>query len=246
MRFSEFLNEKKKVKEPDSLDDYQSEFVRLRDIQKVFSKSLPEHYRLQMFVPKRRDPKVVARQQFERRWRETTKELKDSGDLKEEAPPVLSQLTDSPPGDNKPRMGFWTSTAIEKKDGTYTSDWYEFVKRTFPTWQTDYGYLFEVQSSPLIFDLNYADRYYEWALDNNRLSMPERSYFRPYSLDDSRSRFPWDQLSRHFDAAFHAHSWDRDSFTQGWDVESTVWFKTDNLKYKGAVKLWHGFDGDDE
>ena len=231
---------KKKPVEPSWVDaDYSSGYGQLRDMQNYLR---VKNLGLQLFVPKRRDPAeedLLKRQRrFYQASREVEAELK-SQKLKEEKPPVLSSFRESPvTGDNKPAEAFWTSTAIKRADGKYTSDWYEFVKSNFKTWQTGYGYLFEVKSSAMILSTDYLEQYYEWADSRGRTKelldyyKNERGEFR------MRNNFPWDQLARHFDGVHHAGS-RSDGFTYGWDVESTAWFNTSVLVYKGAVRL-HG------
>jgi len=52
-----------------------------------------------------------------------------------------------------------------------------------------------------------------------------------------RYNFPWDEISKHFDAVWHSGSgYDRD-FMYGWDVESTAWFNTDFLQLIGEVPV---------
>jgi hypothetical protein len=235
--FKEFLlgEAKRKPKEPDWPDaDYQSGYSRLRDMQSYLTR---KDLRTQLFVPKRRDPKVMRELETQLRLRQVDKELR------EESIPILTAYHDAPPGNNKPGTGFWTSTAIQTKNG-WTSDWYKYVKNNHSGWQTDYGFLFDVVDSPMVFDMMYAKDYYEWALDRGRITM--KGYAQPYTTDDARHRFPWDQLARHFDAAHLSYAYRDDDITYGWDVESTVWFKTKFLKYKGAVRLNNYRYEDDE
>lgn len=244
--FKEYLEEaKKKVpKEPDLPDRWEdkSGLATLRDMQRVHNWHRYDHDNLQLFVPKRRDPKVALRVSALARAREFKKT--NESILSEEAPPLLHDYHDSPPGDNKPASGFWTSTARKKANGTYTSAWYEFVKDRFPEWQTDYGYLFEITSSPLVFDLDErsASDFAEWADMYGKSTTKKREDHEVSRRLDKLIRFPWDIMRHHFDAA-HCNAYNRhDEFTYGWDVESTVWFKTRFLKYRGAVKLWYEED----
>jgi len=250
--FKQFLEEAKKKPKEDNWhsgpEAYASGYSNLRDIQANLNVEMDGRKKFQLFVPKRRDPQVEIDRARDRRYREAKREV--DAELKEEKAPVLTGFNEAPPGDNKPGRSFWTSTAIDRNDGTYTSDWYLYVKNNHRGWQTDYGYLFEVQPDARVFNISYAEQYYQWAMDQKRMKLPEREYYRPYSRDDMRSRFPWDELSRHFDAVHCSHP-DRghgygDDFTYGWDVESTAWFNTAALKYKGAVKLFRGGDPDDE
>ena len=242
MRFKDFLLEKK-PKGPEDIG--YNDLSQLRDMQQHLTWHMYSHDRFQLFVPKHRDPKEAERIASNRRWWAVDREMRDAEKLKEESIPILTSFKETPPGDNKPSEGFWTSTAIKKKDGTYTSDWYEFVKNNFKTWQTDYGYLFEIAPNASVFDMEYADRFFQWAQDHNRLTVKDSDPERKFGSNiNMRMRFPWDQLSHHFDgghAAVHAHS----EFLYGWDVESTVWFNTKVLKYKGAVKLFNGQEDDE-
>jgi hypothetical protein len=247
MRFRAFLDEARKKKEPEDTwhKDYESGYSRLRDMQEVL---VEKNLGLQLFVPKHRDPEKEKRRASEYRYNLTKREMDAEAEkLKEDAPPILSAYRESPPGSNKPSHGFWTSSAKKKSDGTYTSAWYEFVKNTFKEWQTDYGYLFEIKANTKIFDISYAEQYYQWAMDKGRMTKPaiDSSYIRPYSQEDMRYRFPWDSLSHHFDAA-HCYPYRGEDFTYGWDVESTVWFNTSMLTYKGAVKLFQYGDDDED
>ena len=231
--FKQFVDEasRKKSKEPPF--DVGQELGRLRDMQQYLTKSKLD---LQLFVPKHRDPKVMRELETKARLSKVARELTT---VKEDAAPLLTSYREAPPGNNKPHEGFWTSTAIKMDDGKYTSDWYKFVKSNFKSWQTDFGYLFEVQSGAMIFDVSNAAQFYEWAMDYNRMSSEKSSWAQEYSTDDAKLRFPWDELAKHFDAAHLSYPYSDDAFTYGWDVESTVWFNTKYLKYKGAVRLYN-------
>lgn len=228
--FKAFLKEAKlKQKEP-SWADESKEYSDIRALQDRFSWSMPERSKLQLFVPKRRGPEY---HRYSAAFR--AHEFKK---MNEEAPPVLFDHPESPPGDNKPASGFWTSTARKMPDGSYTSDWYRFVQDRFPHWQTDYGYLFEIVNSPLVYDIDYAEHFWWWAQQNGKTKVERESPFGSEST--MRFHFPWNELAKHFDGAHSSHPGrSMDEFTIGWDVESTVWFKTRFLKYKGAVKLYH-------
>lgn len=233
--FKNFVNEAKK--KPTEVEwpvaDRASGFEELRHMQQY--QVWKPRSQFQLFVPKRRDPAIELDNIRRNRMIRTYNELKKSGEIKEEAPPILTAFKDAPPGYNKPGSAFWTSSAIEHKNGTYSSDWYKFVKRQHSDWQTDYGYLFEIKPSAIIFDLSYAEDFYRWAFETNRLPK-SRDGDDSYSVDNMRHHFPWDQLAKHFDGA-HTNSFNRDDFLSGWDVESTAWFNTQVLTYRGAVKL---------
>lgn len=230
---------KKKVKEPDWPDaDYSSGYSQLRDMQKSLTK---DNLGLQLFVPKRRDPKKMEELKRNRRWWDAVKDVEneEKAKLKEEVAPILTGFTESPPGDNKPNGSFWTSTAIKRGVG-YTSRWYEYVQNTFPSWQTDYGYLFEVKSNAMVFESDYLDQFYEWAESYGKLTKQNSEYFKnSRGSDRMRGNYPWDTMARYFDGVHHSGYSMGDEFTYGWDVESTAWFNTNVLTYKGAVRLHH-------
>lgn len=239
MRFKQFL-EAKKTPEPNWADDYQSGLSMLRDMQSSLTQV---KFREQLFVPKRRDPAKLEKIKRDRAWAQIKKEFPD--EVKEETIPILTTFKEQPPGNNKPDSAFWTSSAIKKSNGTYTSDWYKFVQRTFPEWQTDYGYLFEVDASALVLESDYLDRFYQWTEFTDKftkkMDTPQYSGYSNFSANLRMSvNYPWDTLARHFDGVHHSfNSWDSEAFTRGWDVESTAWFNTKFLKYKGAVPLYH-------
>lgn len=235
MKFKDFMYEAKKKPE-DNWHQQDREYSRISDMKAYLVQNVNERMRYQLFVPKRRDPEEMRRAETRRRVWSAYKDIENST-VKEEAPPVLTSYKESPPGNNKPDSGFWTSSAIQTDYG-YTSDWYKYVLDTFKTWQTDYGYLFKVVGQPRLFDVSHAEQFYEWALDHGRIKRAPTEYFKAYTREHMRYAFPWDELSKHFDGV-HYDGWSRGSsdITYGWDVESTVWFDTSFLKYVGAVKL---------
>ena len=243
MRFKDFLNEKKKVVEPSWAEDYTSGLSRLRDIQQHMTK---KNMNLQLFVPKRRDPKLALQRKQDYDWRQIKREIPDEP-IKEESIPILTGYHEAPPGDNKPSGAFWTSSAIKRGKG-YTSDWYQYVQDQFPEWQTDYGFLFEVKPSALVLQSDFLDRFYEWAEFTNKFTKEVADWAKSYdSKSRMRSNYPWDILGHHFDGVHHYGGRGYgDEFTYGWDVESTAWLNTKDLVYKGAVKLAHRYEEDDE
>lgn len=240
IRFKTFLEAPRKPKVPPETPWPEEDriYSNLKDIQSRFSDN-KVHRELQLFVPKHRDPNISIEQNRERRYRAAKKEVELS--IKEEMTPILTAFHDSPPGDNKPRHAFWTSSAYKKADGTYTSDWYQLVKERYRHWQTDYGFLFEVKPSAIVYDSEYLDMYYEWAKEAGQLSKKNSEWAdSQYGTTSMRGNFPWDSMAKHFDGVHHGGFGrynDSDKFTDGWDIESTAWFKTDSLIYRGAVKL---------
>ena len=233
----------KKNPEDDWVGDYASGYGDLRSMQSALTE---DNMRLQLFVPKRRDPKLELSRVRDRRYREAKREVE--AELKEERPPILTAFNESPvKGDNKPSGAFWTSTANKKSNGEWSSDWYEYVRNTFREWQTDYGYLFAVKPNSMVINTGYLEQYYEWAERAKRLEKNAEYYDREYGSTRMRGNFPWKELSKHFDGVHHNgySSHGGDDFTYGWDIESTAWFNTSVLEYKGAVRLWHGYDEDE-
>jgi hypothetical protein len=255
LTFKQFIDEatrRKPKKNPDDdwVGDYASGYADLRSMQAHLTES---NLRLQMFVPKHRDPKVQLAWERDRRYRDTKREVEaeEEAKLKEDRtdrPPILTAFNESPvKGDNKPSGAFWTSTAQKKSNGEWSSDWYEYVRNTFRTWQTDYGYLFAVKPQAMVIASDRLEQYYEWAERAQRLEKNSEYFDRERGSTRMRGNFPWKELSKHFDGVHHhGYSHRGDDFTYGWDVESTAWFNTSVLEYKGAVRLWHGHEDDDE
>jgi len=155
----------------------------------------------------------------------------------------------SPPGNNKPRGAFWTSTAIKTGDDSYTSDWVKWVQVEMPQWGSPKGYLYKVNSGNLILELN-SDydatvlfRLFQELMDrdlgNASEAFPEGNENDEFNFNYHMQRyFPWHSISRHFDAVTHTHPRSSYSFTYGWDVESTAWFDmTRSLKFLGEVSV---------
>lgn len=259
LTFKQFITEAPRKKKPNPEDDwivdYTSGYADLRSMQQY---SMERELDLQLFVPKHRDPKLMQRQAQEYRYRVTkheqeAEEAAAAEKLKEDRtdrPPILTAFNESPvKGSNKPSGAFWTSTAERKSNGEYSSEWYEYVKTTFRTWQTDYGYLFAVKPNAMILRSSDLDHYYNWAERAKRLEKNNEYVERSYGSTRMRGNYPWKELSKHFDGVHHnGFSYrDSDDFTYGWDVESCAWFNTSVLEYKGAVRLWNGtYDEDDE
>jgi hypothetical protein len=59
-----------------------------------------------------------------------------------------------------------------------------------------------------------------------------------------RKDFPWQEISKHFDVVthrpMHGAYFGRDPFFVGYDVESSIWFKPNQLELLGQVPLWTG------
>jgi hypothetical protein len=237
VRFKTFL-EAKKPKKPEELG-WSGELEDLRQLQSSLSWKPREHQRLQLFIPKKRDAqKALDRERSNRMWAA----VKDLADVKEEAPPIGVHHYHPKAGNNKPDQGFWTSSAQQHKDGTWSSDWLTtYLHSNAREWIPANGFLFEIVGEPLLFSIDYADRFFDWAEKYNKGDTTKQAAKYNFNYETAmRVGFPWDELAKHFDGA-HFDGWrGRDDFTYGWDVESTVWFDMGHLKYKGAVRLWNG------
>jgi hypothetical protein len=68
------------------------------------------------------------------KWEQGPKELSPTGQVDEAAPIIKTARANIPPGDNKPMAQLWTSTAIKRKDGTWTSDWGRWIADNHRGW----------------------------------------------------------------------------------------------------------------
>ena len=156
----------------------------------------------------------------------------NQGTLGEAAPILKPGKAESPPGDNKPMNAhLWTSTA-KKTDNGWVSSWSAWVNNNQPKWYSNTGYLYKVKPGALILPL---DNDYEIRrilnvyqdLGRAKQSDPTDSYYDYYEM---RRYFPWDEISKHFDAVHH-YGFHNSEFLYGWDVESTAWFDVSFLEY---------------
>jgi hypothetical protein len=169
------------------------------------------------------------------------KEYDPTGKVNEAAPFLAPGRMPAMPGNNKP-MGshFWTSTAYKVGD-KWSSDWNRWVLSNQSDWSSDVGYLYKVKPNALILSLNSdydAEDIYRAFNDLGRVDSKARDHEEAYGYRSSmRMTFPWNEVTKHFDAVHHRYA-DRDSeFMYGWDVESTVWFDTRFLQYVGEVPV---------
>lgn len=172
-------------------------------------------------------------------WEQPQPELSATGqdEVKEAAPILAPGRTNSPPGNNKPQAKLWTSTA-RQAGNAWISEWAEWTAGEMPDWFSNTGYLYRVQPGALILELNTdwdVEAIFQGYRDLGRVGEPdhEQSYDRTSAL---RRSFPWDQISRHFDAVTYS-GWNREGFMYGWDVESTAWFDTSHLQLVGEVPV---------
>ncbi len=168
-----------------------------------------------------------------------------------ESAPILTN-TLSLPGDNKPAHTFWTSTAIKMLNGTYTSDWQNFAFGTYDSKKI--GYLYKVKLNSCILELdseyeihNIYNIFKDLERGNTAIDNEEEynNTIFNYSYEDKKSQimtkdFPWQEISKHFDAVHHYHFrsyTSSGSFFNGWDVESSAWFNTSSLELLGQVPI---------
>ena len=152
----------------------------------------------------------------------------------------------------------WTSTAKEI-NGKYTSDWWKYVlnggvENKYKN--TKIGYLYKVKPRTCSLEIDTTNDarfiyeiFYELGRGNTRYKNPSKedeNFIRNFG--DSYEKlivydFPWDQIQRHFDCVHHwggsriDRYFYRFNFTDGYDVESTVWLKPDKLELLGQVQL---------
>lgn len=174
------------------------------------------------------------------KWEEPRKELSPTGqdDVREAAPILSPGKSTSPPGDNKPRDAFWTSTARRFDTGAYSSDWSRWIAYRYPSWLNNTGYLYKVKPGALVLELNHdqtVERVFNAFNSLGRTQEPPEYYKRDRE-GTIRSTFPWDQIVRHFDGVWHGGYGDR-GFMYGWDVESTAWFDKSFLQLVGEVPV---------
>lgn len=272
MRASEIISElrKKKPAEPKAGDttphDYDPGWEKLNWIKsqaKQHGDHMAEKY--QLFVPRANagaqtpkdkrmknlsnpyayDDEGKIKPQYDQ-WEQPRKELSPTGqdDVKEGAPILAPGKSASPPGDNKPRAAFWTSSA-RKVGNAWTSEWAEWTSDNQPEWFSPKGYLYKIKPGSLILEIDHdqdAERVYD-AFQNLGRAEPI-----DYSSSYGRltKAFPWDQIVKHFDAVHHGgFRYDGSDFVYGWDVESTAWFDTSRLQLIGEVPVVGYRDNDD-
>lgn len=178
---------------------------------------------------------------------------KEYGEDIEEASGLLPGRRDSEKGGRKPTgRQFWTSSAQKNPDGTWTSEWVEYVSSNMPQWHNNKGKIFTIDSKAriLVLDDIYNDlekfiKMYRWYSGETAEIEPKGDL---ESYDDANIReFPWHLIHKHWDAV-HVRNPSKslssmmsrglsDQMTYTWDVESTVWFNPDVLTLKGTVPV---------
>ncbi len=259
MRSKEFIPELRREQPPRAGDttphDYNPGWQELNDLKRLaVAKGQRMAGSQQLFVPR---PHPGAMSTRDRRLKNLANRYAydDQGNLnpnydrweqgiKENAPVLTGGTAVSPPGDNKPQAELWTSTAHRLDDGSWVSDWSQWVTDNQPDWANSRGYLFEVLPGARILTMNSdhdAERIH-WMFQNLGRAEPPGEEQIKYGIDVAmRHRFPWDQIYKHFDAVTHEYSSGyENAFMYGWDVESTAWLNTKFLKYNGEVRVNSG------
>jgi len=161
------------------------------------------------------------------------------------------------PGINKPRGGFWTSTASETEtEGVWTSSWNKWLISDMPKWSSGKGVLLRPKTTNVFHIENSNDAeilYEQFPLEN----VKDRSSY-AYGLYSGESR----QID--FEAALKKYDgihWGLKSgkyssdWTFGrsgaWDAESTVWRDSSALEAVEVVSVFQKpaqvfYDDDDE
>ena len=156
------------------------------------------------------------------------------------------------PGHNKPLNTFWTSTAYQKTNEKWSSKWNDFIVGGCHTSsamkeQGKIGYLYDVKPNTTVWEMDTTqdakiayNLFADLGRENTAYRDPEEWEKIKNGLYSNETSliikdFPWHHLAKHFDCIHHSGfresnfsgSWS--SFTYGYDVESTAWFKTDRL-----------------
>ena len=169
------------------------------------------------------------------------KEYHPTGKVNEAAPFLAPGRMPALPGNNKPGGSyFWTSTAY-KVGNKWSSDWNRWVLSNQSDWSSDVGYLYKVKPNALILGLDGdydAEDIYRAFTDLGRVDTKARDHEEAYGYRTSmRLSFPWDEVTKHFDAVHHRYAGRDSEFMYGWDVESTVWFDNRFLQLVGEVPV---------
>lgn len=189
----------------------------------------------------------------------------------QEAAPIIAGGGSPKPGDTKPLGALlWTSTAKKLPDGKWTSDWNKFVQTGNASGKpNNIGYVYKVLPRTSVYELDSTqDARYIYKIfatlgrRNTALTDPAqwertREIFKGLDFSENeiemnlmRKDFPWDEIAKHFDCVHH---WGRhystfnyQDFTSSYDVESTVWFKPNQLELLGQVPLLTGDEREDD
>lgn len=182
----------------------------------------------------------------------------------EEGAPIIGGGSPVKNGQNKPTGALlWTSTAIQKKNGTWDSSWNKIAQMANFN-QEKVGYLYKVLPNTVVYELDgdtdaevIYDIFYKLGRSNTAYNdKNDLERIRTSGLDQQyllTKDFPWQDISFHFDCIHHNYRFGssfgfngKTPFTYGWDCESSCWFKPDKLELLGQVKVYQGNNEDDE
>lgn len=151
--------------------------------------------------------------------------------------PDPKQVFDPMPGDRKPTVGFWTSSAWKEDDG-WESDWSQWVKSEMPQWFSKDGILFYPKPGARVLTLNDDNDFKEiYDLYVDLTHAKHDDVPRDMGYMRIHNNFPWPWVAQHFDAVHTDNPSRLGLFSGTWDVESTVWFKMDKLQNRGKVPI---------
>jgi hypothetical protein len=170
-------------------------------------------------------------------------------EVTEAAPILFPGKSPTPAGNNKPYQTFWTSSAKKLSDGSWTSEWANYIANNGnKDWRSPKGYLYKIKPGAVILSIDSDHDAEDVKQIFNDLAgiTPKYDTENPYNNSISKN-FPWDQVAKHFDAVHHFDHYRHGSeFVYGWDCESTAWFNTDMLQLIGEVDVgYYGFDDED-
>ena len=144
-------------------------------------------------------------------------------------------------GENKPNDFIcWTSTA-EPVGKKFTSAWVEWCKAEQPNWIGKNGSLYGISLDIISLELNNdRDVLNVW----NAYCEPDKKFdIKTYRKDIQNyiklvRDFPWDKIAKDFDCVYCKERPSLDNhFMYGWDIESSVFFKSDKLKFLKNVEI---------
>ena len=222
-----------------------------RAVERFFTKKEREDYVLKNNAAYAYDDegKVVPHYQT---WIDQATESRNPG------PPIIAGGSPVIPGGSKPSGAtLWTSTARQLPNKKWTSAWNELmINRGWGIQgvenKSKIGYLYKVKPQTCSYVMNDsydAARIYKifatLERSNTALEDPEKwERYKTFNSPETaliQSDFPWPEMQKHFDCMYHngyrVGDFDFSSFVRGYDVESTAWFKPNQLEFLGQVPL---------
>jgi hypothetical protein len=186
--------------------------------------------------------------------------------MMESAPVIAGGWLPKQGGDKPLSALMWTSTAKKLPNGKWTSDWNKFIQgRNAGGESGKIGYLYKVHPDTSVLELDTTQDALRIYKIFSILGRPNTSYNDPAQWNRNselgiygeesdamiiRKDFPWTDVAKHFDCVhhwpLHSNYFGRDPFFSGYDVESTVWFKPNQLELLGQVPLWTENDRNDD